>query len=148
MRGGHAHSGPPPDPDALRGNKGRGDWVHLPAAGRPDPAPGWPLTRQTARELEHWVREWARPQALVWEQLGLAVEVAMYCRTLTAAERPSAATNIRTLVKQQQEVLGLSIPGLARNRWIIDTESVATTRAPGDRSSSKARLTSLDGGAA
>lgn len=55
----------------------------------------------------------------MWEANHQEEEVAAYVRWFAKAERPDAATNLGTLVKQLQEALGLSLPGLARNRWII-----------------------------
>ena len=55
----------------------------------------------------------------MWEANGQQVEVALYVRSLVGAERPKASVALRTLVRQQQEALGLSLPGLLRNRWII-----------------------------
>lgn len=55
----------------------------------------------------------------MWERNGQEVEVAMYVRSLVAAEKRDASTNARTLVRQQQESLGISLPGLARNHWKI-----------------------------
>jgi hypothetical protein len=73
-----------------------------------------------SRELELWGVEWRRPQAVEWERNGQEVEVALYVRALVAAEAPDAKVTLRTLVKQQQEALGVSLPGLARNRWRIE----------------------------
>ena len=56
----------------------------------------------------------------MWERNGQEVEVALYVRTLAIAEQPGARTDIRTLVKQQMEQLAISLPGLARNRWLVD----------------------------
>jgi hypothetical protein len=56
----------------------------------------------------------------MWERNGQELEVALYVRSVRVAEMPSAPANARTLVKQQQEALGLSLPGLARNRWRIE----------------------------
>jgi hypothetical protein len=123
MRGGaRLVSGPPPDPDSLRGNKGRADWTHLPAAGRQGDAPPWPLTRATTRERTLWAVEWARPQAIMWERNGQAVEVAVYVRTLAMAERRNAPTPMRTLLRQQMDSLGISLPAMLRLRWLIDAE--------------------------
>lgn len=120
----------------------------LPAEGREGPAPEWPLTRAVKREAVLWEREWARPQAVMWERLGLEVEVALYVRSLVAAEKAGAPVNARTLVRQQQEALGLSIPGLARNRWRIGAASEPAAAArPSSRPSKSARdrFTVLDG---
>jgi hypothetical protein len=130
VKGGHRASGPPPDPNAIRrGKDGASDWMHLPAEGRQGDPPTWPLTRATARELALWAREWQRPQAVAWEANQQHVEVALYVRSLADAEKPKATVAIRTLVKQLQEALGLSLPGLARNHWIIDLPASAKPAA-------------------
>jgi hypothetical protein len=97
------------------------------------------------RELLVWSRQWVRPQAVMWETNGQEEEVALYVRTLVAAERADAKANVRTLVKQQQEALGLSIPGLARNRWKI-AEKPKADEAP--RSVARAGFKIIEGGAA
>lgn len=126
--GPRVRSGPPPDPNALRRDRDKAAWTHLPAAGRQGPAPAWPLSRPSKRELELWAGEWRRPQAVMWEANGQQIEVALYVRSLKDAERPRAGASIRNLVKQQQEYLGLSLPGLARNHWIIAAADDAPLR--------------------
>lgn len=128
----------------------------LPPEGRTAPAPLWPLLDQTAREIELWSVEWARPQALKWEQNGQEVEVAMYVRTLAAAEQVGASAALRVLVLRQQEHLGLTIAGLARNKWRIgEVQAVpvpvkaaaAKQRARKDaKSTVRDRLKVLEGG--
>lgn len=132
--GARAHSGPAPDPNALRRDRDAGDWTTLPADGRDGPLPEWPLTKATQREISLWKREWKRPQAVMWERNGQEVEVALYVRSLRMAEMPKAPTISRTLVKQQQEALGLSLPGLARNRWRIEHVEAAAPPAAVGRS--------------
>jgi hypothetical protein len=119
-------SGPAPDPLALRRDRkdDRAQWVHLPAAGRPGPAPDWPLTRPTGREKTLWAAEWARPQAVMWERNGQAIEVALYVRTFARAEAPGAPVDARRLVCQFMAGLGISATGLRTNRWIIEHEPV------------------------
>jgi hypothetical protein len=119
-------SGPAPDPNALRRDRkdDRAQWVHLPAAGRPGPAPDWPLIRPTKRELALWEREWARPQAIMWERNGQAIEVALYVRTFVRAEAPRAPVDARRLVRQFMDGLGISATGLRTNRWVIEHEPV------------------------
>jgi hypothetical protein len=120
--GARARSGPPPDPNALRRERDRASWTHLPAAGRQGDAPAWPLGKATARERSLWAHEWARPQAIEWERLGIIHEVAIYVRTFVNAERPKAPAAVLAMLMRQQEALGLSIPGLARHRWVIDAD--------------------------
>lgn len=89
------------------------------------------LEDEQKRELEVWATEWKRPQAQEWERNGQELEVAIFVRTLIDAELPSARAATRTLVRQQMEALGISLPGLQRNRWRIaempKTEDTAKT---------------------
>jgi 5-enolpyruvylshikimate-3-phosphate synthase len=68
----------------------------------------------------------------MWEQLGLELEVALYVRTLVDAEQPGATANTRTLVRQAMESLGLTVAGLARNRWVIATDGASSASAPAE----------------
>lgn len=126
-RGTHGRQGLPPDPNSLRSAlKGSDGWVSLPASRDGDP-PVWPLADPSEREMTLWAGEWKRPQAVMWEQAGQQLEVAMYVRALVAAESRQATAAERVLVVRQQEYLGLSQPGLARNRWRIGEPTKAAT---------------------
>lgn len=129
------NSGPPPDPNALRRDRpsDAAGWLTLPADGRDGAPPEFPLSNQTERECVFWEREWRRPQAVEWERNGQEVEVALYVRALADAEKPNASVAGRTLVKQLQESLGVSLPGLARNRWRIDGDTQAPTQKASKR---------------
>ena len=141
--GARARPGPAPERDALRRARpsDAATWTHLPAAGRQGPTPAWPLSKATPRELDLWEVEWRRPQAVMWEANGQHAEVALYVRSLKDAEKPKAPVSARILVKQQQEALGISLPGLHRNRWIIaSTSEVAQRPTIVSGSSAKERL--------
>lgn len=151
MRGGHANSGPPPDPDALRRDRptDQAGWLTLPAEGRQGDPPSWPLTRASARELVKWTEVWALPQAVMWEEQRQHDQVALYIRALVAAEKPKAPVAARALVARLAEELGVSLPGMARRRWRIATTTArptARTHDP-DHDERKARLRALEGGA-
>ncbi|MGW1278027.1 phage terminase small subunit [Streptomyces tsukubensis] len=120
-RGGHAASGPPPDPNALRRNRksDASGWRTLPAEGRTGPVPEWPLTEPTDREHDLWVDLWEKPQACAWEDLGQALEVALFVRTLAEAERPDARVDVKKMVRSYLDSLGLSVAGMLRNRWKV-----------------------------
>lgn len=127
--GARIRSGPPPDPNALRRDRpsDKAEWRHLPAVGRLDDPPTWPLADVTKRETELWTAEWCRPQALVWEERGYVLEVALYVRAVVAAEGPKATASDRALPLRFMEDLGISSAGLARNRWRIDDTGPAAT---------------------
>lgn len=145
--GARARSGPPPDPSALKRERDGDQWTTLPVEGRAGDPPEWPLARATIREKALWAREWARPQAVEWERNGQELEVALYVRSLVAAEKAKASVPARTLVRQQQEALGLSLPGLLRNRWRIGQPEPAPKRAPSPEPV-RDRFTVVAGGAA
>lgn len=127
MKGGHARSGPAPDPNALRRNRATdAEWRTLPAD--PGlPVPDWPLPDLLPRESELWSALWRKPQAAVWHDHGQHLEVALYCRRFAEAEAPGAPTNLSTLVRQMGDSLGLTTPGLRTNRWRI---AAAPSEAP------------------
>ncbi|MFJ2209340.1 hypothetical protein [Streptomyces microflavus] len=91
----------------------------LPAEGRPGRPPWWPLTEQTAREQMLWDQLWSRPQAVMWDQLGQVLEVALFVRTLAETEQPDSKVESRKLARQFMESLGLTVQGMLRNRWKI-----------------------------
>lgn len=86
----------------------------------------------------------------MWEANGQELEVAMYVRSVVAAEKPKAPAAARTLVVRQQEALGISLPGLLRNRWIIaDVAAPAagrTASAASSPASIKERMKQVVGG--
>lgn len=150
-KGTSTNSGPAPDPNALRRDRksDQAGWVDLPSEGRKGRTPAWPLSEASKREIELWRREWRRPQAVMWERNEQELEVALYIRSLVDAESPKATVASRTLVRQQQEALGLSLPGLHRNRWRISSNEIAARkpiRASGP--SVRDRLKVVQGGGA
>lgn len=160
--GARARSGPAPDPDALRNDRPsvKGEWTVLPAVGRQGATPEWPLADPTgvvdgreivvdavkARELEVWTAEWKRPQAVMWERNRQETEVALYVRALVAAERADASVASRTLVRQQQEALGISIPGLLRNKWQIAQVDVQEGASQAVTQSARSQFKVIAGG--
>lgn len=130
MKGTHGRSGPPPDPNALRRLRNTdAGWITLPAEGRMGDAPTFPLSAPTARERHWWAYVWRLPQAVQWERDGQELEVAIYVRRLTEAEKRGASVALGTLVRQLSEQLGLTIPGMNRLRWRIAADQVGDRRA-------------------
>ena len=150
--GARPQSGPPPDPNALRRNRKQDQtgWSTLPAEGRTGPPPEWPLTEVRPREWDLWRGLWQRPQATMWERLGLDIEVALFTRTLAEAEEPEPRADAAKLTKQYMESLGLTGPGLLRLRWKVGPveqdaapveEAAPKKKAAPRRKSSRDRLT-------
>jgi hypothetical protein len=118
--GGHARSGPPRDPDALRrGDNAAAGFIKLTAP--TNPPPSWPLLdKPSEREISIWNDLWTRPQATVWPQYNLTREVAVYARTLAQFEEPGRANAaLGNLVRGMSDDLGLTIAGAARNKWLL-----------------------------
>lgn len=147
--GARANSGPPPDPNALRRNRksDASGWSTLPAEGRTGPTPVWPLVDVEPREWDLWRDLWTRPQAVMWERLGLDYEVALFVRTLAEAEEPQPRSDAAKLTKQYLESLGLTGPGMLRLRWKIGpveqeapAEEVTPAKVAPRRKSARDRL--------
>lgn len=150
--GARTRSGPAPDPNALRRERDAGEWTILPAEGREGATPEWPFEEQSIRETVLWERLWGMPQALMWERYGQDLEVALYVRRLSEAEKPDSAVVLSTLVRQMADSLGLTTPGMRGNRWRVDrpseeAEALSTSPAPTAGSSARARLRAISGGA-
>ncbi|WP_026118117.1 phage terminase small subunit [Nocardiopsis salina] len=134
--GARATSGPAPDPNALRRARksDAAGWRTLPAEGRTAPTPEFPLEDVQPREWDLWRELWTRPQAIMWEENGLAFEVALFARTLARAEGHKPRTEDAKLARQYLESLGLTAPGMARLRWKIaptnEDDSPTPTSSP------------------
>ena len=92
---------------------------------------------------------WRRPQAVAWKDNAQEVEVAMFVRQLAAAEQHTASVAARTLIRQQMDSLGMTVPGLRANRWRIG-DTAPPQRATGttarSASTARGRLRSVKGG--
>jgi len=145
--GARVRSGPAPDPNAIRRERDEGEWIALPPAGREGPAPDWPLSTATKRELDLWRSEWARPQAVMWERNGQELEVAMFVRAVRVAESAKAPTAARTLVRQLMDSLGITVPGMNSLKWRIGSAPQVVRERPESGPSVKDRLKVVQGGA-
>ena len=133
--GGHARSGPPRDPYALRrpGTPAENGWIQLTVP--TEPAPAWPLA-DPANPAEEavWRDLWSRPQATVWPRLNLVREVAVYTRCLAEFEAPGKTNAaLGNLIRKQADDLGLSVVGADRNKWLMpkaDASAAPATVTP------------------
>ena len=145
--GARGNAGRIPDPNALRRDRS-GDAASWETLENPTfDAPEFPLDTPSDRELSVWAKLWKKPQATKWLELGLEDEVALYCRYFVEAEAPDGRGAVRTLVKQHQELLGLSTAGMTRLRWKMPLDAEVKTQpvAAPRKSSSRARLKVVGG---
>lgn len=110
-----AGMGPAPKPSSQRRRtNATTSTFKLPAAGRPGPAPEWPLSGKAPTV---WFEVWRLPQAVAWERLQHHRVVARYCRLLVAAEKANATAAVLGEVRQLEDRLGLSPMAMLRLRW-------------------------------
>lgn len=150
--GARARSGPPPDPSSLRNARSDASpWTHIPNVPSTDAPPPWPLNRRpTPNQLHHWKRLWRKPQAAMWRELGQEAAVAAHAAALGNSEL-FEGDKLYPILLRQEEQLGISIPGLLRNRWILDPVGVEVKGSKPDdsrRTSASRRFKTIEGGAA
>jgi hypothetical protein len=143
-------SGPAPDPNALNRARDGKEWTHLPSAGRLAPAPEWPddVPEPSPAELLRWRTLWASPQALIWEADRVFDQVALYVRVWTEAMQNGAPSTTRTLAKQLQNELLLTVPSMLGARYVVSgtSESDAITAAMAGSVPGTTHVSHLPGG--
>lgn len=115
--GARGRSGPAGDPNSYRGQKK--DWVVLPSTGFDGAVPVWPLQMGSSVEAELWAELWCKPQATMWDRLGLKFQVAAYVRAFLESIEEGASAGLKTAVLRMEGELGLSVPGMGQLGWRI-----------------------------
>ena len=169
--GARARSGPAPDPNALRRDrKDDAAWVTLPAEGFQGDIPDFPLPKilvydiywedkQRVKEFDPvatearweaevalWETLWRKPQAFMWDRLGLQFEVAAYVRAFIESTAEDSNSGLKTAALRMSAEIGLSLPGMHQQRWKFSTDEVSERRedAKPARKSSRDRLKALN----
>lgn len=152
--GARARSGPAPDPSALRRDrKDDKEWLSLPAEGFKGVAPIFPLPKilvynvywvdkERVRELDEgatearwdaetsmWDELWQKPQAAMWDALGLKFQVAAYIRAYLESTGPDSNAGLKTAALRMEAELGLSTVGMNALRWKFSADEVGEKRA-------------------
>jgi len=171
--GGHARSGPAPDPNALRRDRaGDGAWVTLPAEGFNGDAPKFPLEKISVydiywvdkkrvkefdvsgtealheREMDLWCALWKKPQAFMWAKLGLEYEVAAYVRAFIESTSAESNSGLKTAALRMAAEIGLSLPGMHSLRWKFSEDELGSRRSGSGSSGPvdlKSRLAAVNG---
>jgi hypothetical protein len=152
--GGHASSGPAPDPNSLKSAKRGLTFTALPSEGYAGEVPPYPLPRvpvydiwfegkerhkeldleatehRFERELELWAWAWHTPQAAVWaKEPWRQHSVALWVRTAAICESGEATAADKNSLHRFADQVGLTPAGLAFNGWKIAADQLAEKRA-------------------
>jgi len=169
--GGHARSGPQPDPNSLNSAKRGISLTALPAAGHDGEAPVFPLPpvrvydvwfdddgrhkvldeeateARRDREVELWAWAWRTPQAAAWSLESWRWQtVAMWVRTHGICESADATAADKNSLHRFADQIGLTPAGLKENGWKVapaelPKAATGTDGKPPTRSSARGRLT-------
>lgn len=128
--GGHASSGPPPDPNSLKSAKRGLTFTALPAAGYTGEIPAFPLPNDSVREGELWAWAWRTPQAAAWAaEPWRQHSVALWVRTAAICESGEATAADKNSLHRFADQIGLTPAGLAFNGWKVTVDQLAEKRA-------------------
>lgn len=147
--GGHARSGPAPDPRSGRSDR-RGLTLNaLPAAGFDGDAPDFPLPRPLKRERDLWAWVWTTPQACAWfGEPWRWHSIGMWARLAAKCETKDASASDQTARLRLEDNIGLSAAGLKLNGWTISQAKQPDPTPERTRSASaRDRFEVIDGGA-
>lgn len=128
--GGHARSGPPPDPNSLKSARLGLTFTALPAEGHTGEAPEFPLPDVTYHEQSLWLWAWKQPQAAAWaKEPWRWPNVALWVRTFVkCAAEDAKAAEVNSLHRLADEI-GMTTTGLKLNGWKIAADQLAEKRA-------------------
>jgi hypothetical protein len=126
--GARSRSGPAPDPNSARSERRADGWTVIPSTGRGEPAPEWPLTEATSRELVIWERWWRKPEAVLWDADGSIDYVALTVRMFAEAEVEKASAENRKTVRMMMADLFLTRDAKNRAQIRIASDELAEKR--------------------
>ena len=125
--GRRARSGPAPDPLSRTSLVNGREFTVLPLE-HDVVAPEFPLDDASGFESRVWAGLWLKPQAVMWDRLGLSMQVAAYVRALAESVLPEASAGLKTAVLRMEAELGISTSGMLQNGWVIETPAGGAPR--------------------
>lgn len=141
-KGGHARSGPPPDPHSRTSERKGFTETSLPATGFAGEAPILTdyLPEATSRHETIWSQLWRTPQACMWDRdRWLVPIVADLVRCQVRAEDPDAPAAWETPIQQKRTELGLTQSGMRFLGWAIVRDELAAKRTEKDAAPKRER---------
>lgn len=125
--GRRARSGPAPDPLSRTSLVNGREFTVLPLV-HDVVVPEFPLDDASGFESRVWAGLWLKPQAVMWERLGLSMQVAAYVRALAESVLPEASAGLKTAVLRMEAELGISTSGMLQNGWVIEVPAGGDAR--------------------
>jgi hypothetical protein len=130
--GGHARSGPPPNPKSGRSDRRGITVTALPSEGFKGEAPDLTkyLPEASDRHEAIWAEVWTTPQACAWmlEPWRWPL-VADFVKWSARSESSDAPAAVGALVRQLRDDCGLSKAGMAREGWAIAPDELGAKAA-------------------
>lgn len=125
--GRRARSGPAPDPLSRTSLVNGREFTVLPLE-HAVKVPVFPFDEQSGFEARLWAEMWRKPQALMWDRLGLATQVAAYVRAFAESVLPEASAGLKTAVLRMEAELGISTSGMLQNGWVFEVPAGGDAR--------------------
>lgn len=145
--GARNRSGPAPQEGSERSERRGYSLTALPAEGYDGPAPEWPLTRASDREVELWERAWRTPQACAWSmpsESWRVPAVALWVRTTARCEDPDAPAALLGQLHRFADQIGMTTAGLREMGWKVAVDEVGAKRADAEAKAEAAPVSSRD----
>jgi hypothetical protein len=132
-----AGHGPPPNPNRRRRNAAP-SLTELPAEGRKGRTPPFPIPNNAnealaALEETIWAEVWRLPQAVMWERMSCAREVALYVRHRAKAE--TGSLDHAKEARMMADRLGLTPMAMKHLLWTVRPDELAEKRTERSQSS-------------
>lgn len=93
-------------------------------------------------ELQLWADLWERPQAVMWQKLGLRYQVAAYVRAYIESTGPDSNAGLKTAAIRMEAELGISTSGMLQNGWVIESPAADGTASTAPSGGGSKRQTS------
>jgi hypothetical protein len=130
-KGGHARSGPPPDPKSRTSERKGFTETTLPGAGYDGEVPDLSdyLPGHTPRHEAIWVQLWRTPQAAMWARDPWMIPTVVdLVRCQVRSEAADAPAAWETPIRQARTDLGLNVAGMRFLGWAIARDELAPKR--------------------
>lgn len=130
--GGHARSGPAPQPGSGRSDSRGLNFKKLPAEGYRGEVPEFPRPVLFGTELSHWNAVWRTPQAALWatpQWSWIIPAVAHYCSLMAQSEQPDCPVGVHAQIRGREGDILLTSDALIRAGFQVVTDEIEAKRS-------------------